>query len=98
MTLDLSDPIAVLLAAADALNSAGFEIAAYGGLALAAYGTPRETRDADDAGAVLTALANHIDWAFVDDEIRLLSAEIQGHAVAERYRRVSAPIRPKVGP
>jgi len=54
-------------------------------------------RDLEDAGAVLTALANQIDWAFVDDEIRLLSAEIQGHAVAERYRRVSAAIRPNAG-
>jgi len=45
--LDLADPIAVLLAAADAFGKAGIEVAAYGGLALAAYGTPRETRDAD---------------------------------------------------
>jgi hypothetical protein len=53
VTLDLADPVAVLLAAAEALGNAGFELAAYGGLALAAYGTPRETRDADLA--VITA-------------------------------------------
>jgi hypothetical protein len=41
VTLDLADPIAVLLAAADALGKAGIEVAAYGGLALAAYGAPR---------------------------------------------------------
>jgi hypothetical protein len=57
MTLDLADPVAVLLAAADALGKAGIEVAAYGGLALAAYGTPRETRDADLA-AVATAGAD----------------------------------------
>ena len=65
MTLDLADPIAVLLAAADALGKAGIEVAAFGGLALAAYGTPRETRDADlavvsgagaDAAAALAAV------------------------------------------
>jgi hypothetical protein len=45
--IDLSDPIALLLAAADALHGAGIPAAAYGGLALAIYGEPRETRDAD---------------------------------------------------
>lgn len=200
MTLDLADPIAVLLAAADALGNAGFEIAAYGGLALAAYGTPRETKDADlavvtasgaeaaaalaaagieslvafdrarfggnrvtrltllpeagaadlntvdlvepispryargvlarayqgmlrdkplrivtpedfvlmkvlstrdrdleDAAAVLTTLVDRVDWAFMDDEVEALSSEIDGHDVAERYRRVSLKIRPKSG-
>src|SRR5262245_27073233 len=47
VTLNLADPVAVLLAAADALGNAGLEVAASGGLALAAYGTPRETKDAD---------------------------------------------------
>ena len=46
-SLDLNDPIAVLLAASEALSAAGIEAAAYGGLALAVYGEPRETRDAD---------------------------------------------------
>lgn len=45
--LDISDPIAVLLAAADALGRAGVRVAAYGGLALAVYGSPRETKDAE---------------------------------------------------
>ena len=47
--LDLGDPTAVALAAFRALHSAGIEAALYGGLALAAYGEPRETRDADFA-------------------------------------------------
>jgi len=45
--LNLNDPIAVLLAVTRALRSAGFASAAYGGLALAVYGEPRETKDAD---------------------------------------------------
>jgi hypothetical protein len=47
--LDLSDPIAVALAIVRALRDARIEAALYGGLALAAYGEPRETRDADFA-------------------------------------------------
>ena len=44
---DLNDPIAVLLAVVQALEHAGIEGSVYGGLALAAYGEPRETKDAD---------------------------------------------------
>jgi hypothetical protein len=51
MTLDLDDPVAVLLAAATALDRAGIQALAYGGLVLAMYGEPRETRDADLAVA-----------------------------------------------
>jgi len=47
--LDLTDPIAVLLTVVSAFERAGIDCAAYGGLALAAYGEPRETRDADVA-------------------------------------------------
>jgi hypothetical protein len=49
--IDLNDPVAVLLAAYQALEAAGIEAAAYGGLALAVYGEPRETKDADLAVA-----------------------------------------------
>lgn len=62
MTLDLNDPIAVLLAATRALADARIEAATYGGLALATYGAARETKDADLAvaaaasGAVAQAL------------------------------------------
>src|SRR5262249_37618531 len=44
---DLNDPVAVLLAIANAFEKAGIKTAAYGGLALAAYAEPRETKDAD---------------------------------------------------
>ncbi len=50
-TIDLSDPIALLLASLDAFEAAGLVAATYGGLALAAFGVPRETRDADLAVA-----------------------------------------------
>jgi hypothetical protein len=51
MAIDLDDPIAVMLAASAALEEAGIEAAAYGGLTLGMYGEPRETRDADLAVA-----------------------------------------------
>lgn len=47
MPFNVEDPIAVLLATTRAFRSAGIEAAAYGGLALAAYGAARETKDAD---------------------------------------------------
>ena len=49
MPLDLDDPTAIALAIFRALSDRGIEAALYGGLALAAYGEPRETRDADFA-------------------------------------------------
>lgn len=45
--MDLNDPVAVLLSALRALERAGIQAATYGGLALAIYGEPRETKDAD---------------------------------------------------
>jgi hypothetical protein len=45
--MDLRDPIAVALGAAEALRESGTAYALYGGLLLAAYGEARETRDAD---------------------------------------------------
>ena len=60
--MDLDDPTAVALAAADALGRAGAAHALYGGLLLAAYGAPRETRDADlaVAGAGVEAVAREL--------------------------------------
>src|SRR5215212_3172416 len=49
MSIDLDDPIALMLVAATALEQSGAECAVYGGLALGMYGEPRETRDADFA-------------------------------------------------
>ena len=45
--MDLNDPTTVALLAADAFAAAGHAYALYGGLLTAAYGEPRETRDAD---------------------------------------------------
>ena len=53
--MDLNDPIAVALATAEALGRAHLEAALYGGLVLAAYGEPRETKDADMAVAGMAA-------------------------------------------
>ncbi len=55
--MDLNDPAAVALLAASDLGRAGIDHALYGGLLLAAYGTARETRDADVAVAGATTRA-----------------------------------------
>ncbi len=54
LPIDLNDPVAVLLAVIQAFERAGIEAATYGGLALAAYGEPRETKDADLAVSAVT--------------------------------------------
>jgi hypothetical protein len=53
--MQLNDPTALALLAAEALRRAGIEHALYGGLLLAAYGEARETRDADMAVAGASA-------------------------------------------
>ena len=57
--LDLADPVGVLLAAHRAFQGAGLETAAYGGLVVAMYGRPRETRDVDMAVSTATPEAAH---------------------------------------
>lgn len=57
MQIDLDDPIALMLAASGALHAAGIPAIAYGGLVLAMYGEPRETRDADLAVTTVSAEA-----------------------------------------
>jgi hypothetical protein len=57
MPLDLDDPTAVALTIFRALSDRRIEAALYGGLALAAYGEPRETRDADFAVVALSGAA-----------------------------------------
>lgn len=59
MTIDLDDPIAVVLGAVAALDAAGIDALVYGGVALAMFGEPRETRDADLAVAGVTAESGH---------------------------------------
>src|SRR5262245_24791613 len=51
MSIPLDDPTAVALTIFRALSARRIEAALYGGLALAAYGEPRETGDADGHGA-----------------------------------------------
>jgi predicted nucleotidyltransferase len=53
--VDLGDPTEAALLCADAFDRAGFRHAVFGGLALAAYGEPRETRDVDLAVVDVTA-------------------------------------------
>ena len=48
--MNLNDPVATALLAAEALDQAGQRYALFGGLLLAAYGEPRETRDATTGG------------------------------------------------
>jgi hypothetical protein len=59
--VNLDDPIATALRVADVLERAGERYALFGGLLLAAYGEPRETRDVDlavvDASAARVARA-----------------------------------------
>ena len=57
MPLDLNDPTAVALAIFRTFSARRIEAAFYGGRALAAYGEPRETRDADFAVAGLGGTA-----------------------------------------
>lgn len=100
MTFDLSDPIAVLLASVDALGRAGIQVAAYGGLALAAYGTPRETKDADlvvvaatgtEASAAFAAAGVAATLAF--DHIRFGGNRVMGCSPAPvRSHRRAPPV------
>jgi hypothetical protein len=53
--VNLNDPIATALRAADVLDRAGRRYALFGGLLLAAYGEPRETHDVDLAVVDVTA-------------------------------------------
>jgi len=52
--VNLDDPVATALRVAEALDRAGHRYALFGGLLLAAYGEPRETRDVDLAVMSLT--------------------------------------------
>ena len=97
MSIDLNDPVAVLLAALQALERAGIEAAAYGGLALAVYGEPRETKDAEilatrerdleDAVTVVHSLASRIDMDLIERELEALAIEISDHDVMGRWQR-----------
>jgi len=66
--MDLNDPTTVALLAADTLSALGRAHALYGGLLTAAYGEPRETRDADMA--VVDVSAAEMAEAFAAAGIR----------------------------
>ena len=70
--MDLNDPTTVALLAADAFEAAGYEYALYGGLLTAAYGEPRETRDADLA--IIDVSAAHARQALAAGGVRTLIA------------------------
>lgn len=53
--MDLNDPTTVTLLASEAFERTGIPHAVCGGLLVAAYGEPRETRDADFAVVALSA-------------------------------------------
>lgn len=59
MQLDLDDPTSVVLAAVAAFDTVGIDVLVYGGMALAMFGEPRETRDADLAVSGVSAQAGH---------------------------------------
>ena len=56
--MNFDDPIATALKAAQLLERADVSYGLYGGLAVAAWGVPRETKDADIA--VVSASASHL--------------------------------------
>lgn len=71
-SIDLNDPVAVLLSALRALERAGIQAATYGGLALAIYGEPRETKDADLA--VVGVSGTQAEKALRDEGLNVLLA------------------------
>jgi hypothetical protein len=70
--VDLNDPTTVALLAADAFEASGYRHALYGGLLTAAYGDPRETRDADFA--IVDVSANEARRALDARGVRVLVA------------------------
>lgn len=75
--MNLDDPVAVALRVAALLERAETPYALYGGLAVAAYGAPRETKDADlavvaaDAGALAELLErDHVRATVAFERVR----------------------------
>ena len=70
-SVDLNDPTTAALATAEALRAAGVPHALYGGLLLAAYGEPRETRDVDIAvvDADAEAVGRHLAGAGIETRL-----------------------------
>ena len=76
------DPSEVALAATAALGRAGLEAALYGGLALAVYGEPRETRDAHFAVAAVSAEAAHAALAASNIDGVIAFSAVRGSRLA----------------
>ena len=92
MSIDLNDPIAVLIAASRALEQATIEAAAYGGLALAVYGEPRETKDADLAVAGLQVSEAEAALRSVGFDVLVAFQEMRfGGQVVSRLTLVGGP-------
>ncbi|MBI5481408.1 MAG: hypothetical protein HY906_21290 [Deltaproteobacteria bacterium] len=81
--LDLDDPTATILAVVRSLREAGIESAVYGGLALAAYGEPRETKDADVAvcGTGAPAAVDALRRGGLDCTVAFDRVRFGGHTV-----------------
>lgn len=82
--MDLKDPTTAALLAADALEKAELRHALYGGLLLAAYGEPRETRDVDLAVVDLATQAarDALAKAGIDSEVSFEETRFGGLLVA----------------
>ena len=82
--MDLKDPTTAALLAADALEKAKLRHALYGGLLLAAYGEPRETRDVDLAVVDLgtQAARDALARAGIDAEVSFEETRFGGLLVA----------------
>ena len=70
--MSLDDPVATALRVASLLERADIRYALYGGLAVAAYGVPRETKDADVA--VVSVNAGEVAALFEADGLRAAQA------------------------
>ncbi len=82
--MDLSDPTTATLAASRAMSAAGQRCAVYGGLALAVWGEPRETRDADFAvsGADLDSIVQALGAAGLDPQVNFREQVFGGNGVS----------------
>lgn len=91
--LNVNDPVAVLIAALTALRDGGIDAATYGGLALAAYGEPRETKDADFAvaGVSVASALEALRRGGLDVELTFERVKFGGNLVSRFTLYGSAP-------
>lgn len=81
--MDLSDPTTATLLAARAILASGQQGAVYGGLALAVWGEPRETRDADFAVSLadLDGIIGSLAAAGMQPNVSFRSVVFGGNAI-----------------